>query len=325
MASKTTLRLLTGAALPAALLIGSAACAQDFPSRPIRFLVPFTPGGIADIVARMISLRMGEQIGQNVVIDNRAGAGGAVAAELTAKARPDGHTILLCSASVVVFNPLLTPHIPYQPLRDFAMVSLVTSSPYLLLVHPSSPAQSVKELIALARAKPGALNYGSPGVGTTTHLVTELFRHMAGVQFTHVPYKGASVAANDLVGGHLNFMFEAFSSSYPNVQAGRLRALGVSTRKRFSMTPQIQAIAEIVPGYEGLTWQGICAPVATPRPILTALNGAIVKAVRSPEVVERLGQLGTEAIGSTPDEFLAYAKEDIARWDKAIRAIGAKP
>jgi len=307
-----------------AALAAAPLAAQDFPARPIRFIVPFTAGGIADIVARVMAQRMTETLGQNVVIDNRAGAGGALAGEITARARPDGHTILLCSASVVVFNPLLSTNLPYQPLRDFSLVSLVTSSPYLMVVHPTSPSQSVKDLIATARAKPGSLNYGSPGIGTTTHLVTELFASMAGIQLTHVPYKGASVASNDLVGGHLHLMFEAFSSSYPHVQAGRLRALGISTRKRFGLTPQIQPIAELVPGYEGLTWQGVCAPAATPRPIVSTLNAALAKSIRAPENMERLAQLGTEAIGSTPDDFLAYAKEETARWSKVINTLGIK-
>ena len=300
--------------------------AQDYPNRPIRMIIPFSPGGVADIVARLLGGKMNETVGQNVVMDNRAGAGGALAGDIVAKAKPDGYTLLLCSTSVLVINPLLSPaSIPYDPVRDFAGITLVTASPYVLLVPPSSAATSVRDLIAMAKAAPRKLNYGSPGVGTTTHLVTEVFRSMAGIELTHVPYKGASLAAIDLLGDHLQLMFDSIAAALPNIKAGRLRALGISTLKRFALTPQIPTVSEAgVPGFQGTTWQGLCAPAATPKPVLATLNRAAVRAIRSPELTERFAELGAEGVGNTPAEFQTYLKEEIARWRKAIQDSGAK-
>ena len=300
--------------------------AQDYPNRPIRMIIPFSPGGVADIVARLLGGKMNETVGQNVVMDNRAGAGGALAGDIVAKAKPDGYTLLLCSTSVLVINPLLSPaSIPYDPVRDFAGITVVTASPYVLLVPPSSAATSVRDLIAMAKAAPRKLNYGSPGVGTTTHLVTEVFRSMAGIELTHVPYKGASLAAIDLLGDHLQLMFDSIAAALPNIKAGRLRALGISTLKRFALTPQIPTVSEAgVPGFQGTTWQGLCAPAATPKPVLATLNRAAVRAIRSPELTERFAELCAEGVGNTPAEFQTYLKEEIARWRKAIQDSGAK-
>ena len=306
-------------------LLSPPAWPQDFPSRPIRLVVPFAPGGPADVSARLLSPKLTETLGQNIVIDNRAGGGGIVAAEIVARARPDGHTILMCSTSVMVINPIVSPAVPYDALRDFAPVSLVSSSPYLLLTSAAFPAATVKELIAIAKAKPGTLNFGSAGIGSTSHLVAEIFRSMAGIEMTHVPYKGSSLAANDLIAGQLQVLFESVSSALPNVNAGRLRALGISTLKRFPLTPQIPPISESgVPGYQAATWQGVCAPAGTPKPVLAALNRAVVDAARTPATVQRFAALGAEAIGSTPDEFAAFVKAEIPRWARAIRDSGAQ-
>jgi tripartite-type tricarboxylate transporter receptor subunit TctC len=315
----------------AAAFAGLVACAtalpasaQTFPTRPVRFVVPFAPGGPADVSARTIAIKLTEALGQNIVIDNRPGAGGIVAAEIVAAAKPDGHTILLCSTSVMVINPIVSK-VSYDPLRDLAPVSLVSSSPYVLLTHAAFPARTVQELIAAARAKPGSLNYGSAGIGSTSHLVAEIFRGMAGIEATHVPYKGSALAATDLIGGQIQMLFESVSSALPNIQSGRLRALGISSRTRSKLTPQLPTIAESgVPGYEAITWQGVCAPGATPGPIVDVLNRAVVSAARAPATVERFAALGAESVGSSPAEFAAYVKSEIPRWSRAIRASGAK-
>ena len=299
---------------------------QNFPSHPIRFVIPFAPGGPADVSARTLAVKLTETLGQNIVIDNRPGGGGIVAAEIVARARPDGHTILLCSTSVMVINPIVTPDVPYEALRDFAPVSLVSSSPYLLLTHATFPATSVKELVAIAKAKPGTLNFGSAGIGSTSHLVAEIFRSMAGIAMTHVPYKGSALAATDLMAGQLQVLFESVSSALPNVNSGRLRALGISTLKRFALTPQVPPIAESgVPGYQAATWQGVCAPAGTPKPVRAVLNRTVVDAARAPATVQRYAALGAEAVGSTPEEFTAFVKAEIPRWTKAIRDSGARP
>ncbi len=311
----------------AALLASVAAVpalAQTFPSRPVRFVVPFAPGGPADVSARTIAVKLTEALGQNIVIDNRPGAGGIVAAELVAAAKPDGHTILLCSTSVMVINPIVSK-VSYDPLRDLAPVSLVSSSPYVLLTNAAFPARTVKELIAAARAKPGSLNYGSAGIGSTSHLVAEIFRGMADIEVTHVSYKGSALAATDLIGGHLQMLFESVSSALPNINSGRVRALGISSRRRSPLTPQIPTIDESgVPGYEAITWQGVCAPGGTPPNIVGVLNRAVVTAARAPVTVERFAALGAESVGSTSAEFAAYVKSEIPRWSKAIKASGAK-
>jgi tripartite-type tricarboxylate transporter receptor subunit TctC len=300
--------------------------AETFPDRPIRFVVPFAPGGPADVAARAVSIKAAELLGQMLVIDNRPGGGGIAGTEIVAKARPDGHTLLLCSTSVMVINPIVTPKVSYDPLRDLTPVTLVMSGPYLLLVHPSFPAKNASDLIAIAKTKPGALNFGSAGTGTAAHLAGEIFRASAGIDVVHVPYKGSGAAAIDLMAGQLHFVFEAIASSLPNVNAGRLRALGVSSRERFPLTPQIPTIHESgLRGFEATTWQGICGPAHMPRAIVTTLNRALTRAIRSPETVERLAALGAQAVGSSPDEFLAFVKSEIPRWAKAIRESGAKP
>ncbi len=314
------------AAVTAALVAFSAPCAsQSFPTRPLRMIVPFAPGGVADIVARIVGHKMGDTMGQTVVIDNRPGAGGSLAGEIVAKARPDGYTMLLCSSSVVVINPLLSPNLQYDPQRVLAPVSLLSAAPYVLLVHPSSPYQSVRDLLAAAKAKPGALNYGTAGVGSASHLVSELFRSMAGIQIVHVPYKGTALASNDLLSGQLQMMFDSISAALPNIRAGRLRALGIATRKPSPLAPDIVPIGDNgVPGFEGTTWQGLCAPAATPSTILAQLNDAAVRSVNSPEIRTRFASLGVEGVGSGSEEFRAYIKAELSRWEKTIREAGIK-
>ena len=313
-------------AVTVALVAFSTPCAsQSFPTRSLRMIVPFAPGGVADIVARIVGQKMGDTLGQTVVIDNRPGAGGSLAGEIVAKAKPDGYTMLLCSSSVVVINPLLSPNLQYDPQRVLAPVSLLSAAPYVLLVHPSSPYQSVRDLLAAAKAKPGALNYGTAGVGSASHLVSELFRSMAGIQIVHVPYKGTALASNDLLSGQLQMMFDSISAALPNIRAGRLRALGIATRKPSALAPDIAPISDNgVPGFEGTTWQGLCAPAATPSTILAQLNDAAVRSVKSPELRTRFAALGVEGVGSGSEEFRAYIKAELARWEKTIREAGIK-
>lgn len=319
-------RHLLHATLLAGLLAASVPCAaQSFPSRPLRMIVPFAAGGIADIVARIVGQKMGESMGQSIVIDNRPGAGGSLGGEIVAKARPDGYTVLLCSSSVMVINPLLAPNLQYDPQRVFAPVSLLSAAPYVLVVHPSSPYQTVADLLAAAKAKPGALNYGTAGVGSASHLVSELFRSMAGIQVVHVPYKGTALASNALLAGQLHMMFDSISASLPHIRSGRLRPLGISSPKPSPLAPDIAPISDNgVPGFQGASWQGLCAPAATPRPILAQLEDAATRSVNSPEVRTRFASLGVEGVGSSSEEFRAYVKSELARWEKTIREAGIK-
>ena len=314
-----------GSVVAAALLCAVPAHAQTFPERPLRMIVPFAPGGIADIVARVVGQKMGEILGQTVVIDNRSGAGGAIAGETVAKARPDGYTILLCSSSVAVINPLLAATTPYDPQRDFAPISLVSYAPFVLMVHPSSPLKNVRDLIAAARAKPGAITFGSAGNGSASHLVGEVFKSAAKIELTHVPYKGTAPAANALLAGELNLNFDSITAALPHLKSGRLRALGITSRKPSALAPDIPTVSDSgVPGFEGITWQGMCAPAATPRPVMQVLSKAVIGAVKSPEVTQRFAALAVEPVGNTPEEFGAFIRSEHARWAKAIREAGIK-
>jgi len=301
-----------------------AVSAQAFPNKPIRMVVPFAPGGPTDIVGRAIAQRMTETFGQTVIVDNRAGAGGVVGADLVAKAPADGYTVLLCSTGAIAINPGLMPNMPYDSVRDFAPLSLVVTIPYLLLVSASSPMHSVQAMIAAAKSRPGQLNFGSAGTGSTSHLAGELFKSMAKIDMVHVPYKGSAPAATDLIGGQLHTMFDAVAVALPLVRGGKLRALGISTVKRSQLVPDVPTIAEAgVPGYEVATWHGICAPAGTPRPVVTTLNHAIVKAVHHPETKQRLVSIGADVVGSTPDAFARFIRSELEKWSRIIKASGA--
>ena len=308
-----------------AVLCAAPSYAQSFPERPMRMIVPFAPGGIADIVARIVGQKMGETLGQTVVIDNRTGAGGAIAGETVAKARPDGYTILLCSSSVAVINPLLAATTPYDPQRDFAPISLVSYAPFVLLVQPSSPLNSVRDLIAAARAKPGAITFGSAGMGSASHLAGELFKSAAKVDLTHVPYKGTAPAAAALLAGDIQLSVDSITAALPHLKSGRLRALGITARKASALAPDIPTVSDSgVPGFEGITWQGMCAPAATPRPVMQVLGKAVAGAVKSPDVAQRFASLGVEGVGNNPEEFRAFIRSEHARWEKVIREAGIK-
>lgn len=303
-----------------------AAFAQAYPSRPIRFIVPFAAGaGVLDIMARLVGQHLGTSIGQQVIIDNRPGAGGNVGAEVAAKAAPDGYTMLMGAVALVV-SPYLYAKLPFDPLADLAPVTQVNSAPLMLVVHPSLPVNSVAELIAYAKARPGALNYGSGGVGATPFLATELFKSMAGIDVVHVPYKGGAPALADLVAGQLSFMIENVPGTLPFVKDGKLRALAITSRQRLALVPDLPTMEEAgVPGYEMIGWNGIFVPKATPPEIVARLNAELVKVLRTAEVGEQLARLGAVPVGDSPEQFGAFVKAESQRWGKIIKDLGIKP
>jgi tripartite-type tricarboxylate transporter receptor subunit TctC len=315
------MRIWVSCLLLAAILMSSPAAAQSYPSRPIRLLVPSTPGGSVDTLARAVGSRLSERLGQQVVIDNRAGAGGVIAGETTAKAFPDGYTLLICTVSACATNVSLHKSLPYDPLRDFAPVTLVATQNLMLLVHPSVPASTVKELIAAAKAGPGKYSFGSAGSGTGSHLSGELFKLLAGVDILHVPYKGVAPALLDMVSGQVSMSFPSILSGTPQWKSGKARALAVTGAKRSPAVPELPTMMEAgVKGYESSTWYGVLAPVKTPREIVKRLNTETVAILKQPEMRERLSKEGADPVGSSPEEFGAYIKSEIAKWGKVIRA-----
>lgn len=299
--------------------------AQTYPSKPIRFVVPFAPGGGSDLVARTVAAKITEALGQPVIVDNRAGAAGTIGADIAAKSPPDGHTLLLGSNGPLAINPSLYAKLPYDASRDFAPVSLVTVMPFVLVVHPSLPVKSLKELVALAKAKPGQLNYGSPGNGSTTHLANELLKSMTGMQITHVPYKGVAPAATDLISGQVQMMSGDLSTLLPHVRSGRMRAIAVTAARRSSLLPHMPTVSEAgVPGYEATGWFGVLVPAGTPQVAVERLNAAIVKGLAMNDARERLAALGGEVGGGPPEHFSAHIRNEAAKWSKLINALGLK-
>jgi len=315
----------TIAVLASLALLTAAAQAQTYPSKPIRFIVPFAPGGGSDLVARTVGQKITEALGQPVIIDNRTGAAGMIGAEVAAKSPADGHTLLLGSNGPLAINPSLYPKMPYDAVRDFAPVSLVTIMPFVLVTHPALPVKTVKELIALARARPNQLNYGSPGNGSTTHLANELLKSMTGIQITHIPYKGVAPAAIDLISGQVQMMSGDLSTLLPHVRSGRMRAIAVTGAKRSSLVPEIPTVAESgIPGYEASGWFGVLVPAGTPQPVIERLNGAMVKGLGASDARERLSAFGGEVAPGTPDEYGAHIRREAAKWGKLIKSIGLK-
>lgn len=309
------------------LLLCGGALAQPaaYPTKPVRFIVPYPPGGSADILARSIGAKLAEGLAQPVVVDNRPGAGTAIGTEATAKSPPDGYTVMIGTVSSHAINPSLNPNLKYDPVKDFAPVSLVASIPFVLLAHPSLPAGSVQELVALARAKPGALNFSSAGNGTSNHLAGELLKSMTNVEMVHVPYKGSAPALTDLLAGQVNLMFDLVLTAQPHVRSGAARALGVTGRSRSPALPSVPTIDESgVPGYEVSAWFGIFAPAGTPAAVVKRLNAEIVKIMQLPEMKERLASQGAEAMSSTPEQFAAYVTEELAKWSRVVKASGMK-
>ena len=304
---------------------GAQPPAPGYPTRPIRFIVPFPPGGGTDIVARLIGQRLSERLGQQVVIDNRGGANAIIGTELGAKAPPDGYTILMSLQASLAVNPSLYRNLPYDSLRDFAPVIQLTSIPLLLAAHPSLPANSVKELVQLARAKPGQITFASSGTGGSSHLAMELFKIMAKVDMVHVPYKGGGPAINDLLGGQVQTYSGTAISVVPYVKAGRLKALGVTTARRLPVLPDVPAVGETIVGYESVVWQGVVVPKATPLAIVNRLNREIAGTLQLAEVKERLTGTGATVMGGTPAEFGALINSEIAKYAKLIKETGVRP
>jgi tripartite-type tricarboxylate transporter receptor subunit TctC len=296
-----------------------SASAQDFPSRPVRLIVPQSAGGSTDVVARVVAQRMTEALRQNVIVDNRPGAGSLNGTELVAKAVPDGHTVLVVAASFTI-NPAIRKDLPFDPIRDFTPVSQLVTLPHILVVHPSVAATSVRELIALAKAKPGVLNYGISGIATSTHMAGELFMYLTGTRMVSIPYKGGAPGMTALLGGEVQLYFATISTAIPHIRSGKLRALGVTTLKRSVAAPEFPTIAEAgVPGYEHSSWVGMLAPAKIPQPALTKLNGESVRALQAPEVKTLLLREGLEATGSSPGEFDAVIRSEVAKWIKVAR------
>jgi tripartite-type tricarboxylate transporter receptor subunit TctC len=295
--------------LGVALACGVAPAAQ-FPERPVRIVVPFPPGGGTDVLARLVSRSLTETWKQNVIVDNRAGANGLIGMDIVARAAPDGHTLMALAA-----GPLDEHNLKY-----FAPVALFAAPPYLLVVHPSVKAASVRELVALAKAQPGKLNYGSTGGGAASHLSTELFKAMAGVDIHHVPYKGIGQATTELLGNQVQMLIGPSQALMPHVKSGRLRALGITSAKRLPLMPEVPTVAESgLPGYEAYGWFGLVAPARVPRPLVTAINAEVNRSLQSPEMKARLAELGAEPGNYRPDEFLAFIRRENAKWDKLIR------
>jgi tripartite-type tricarboxylate transporter receptor subunit TctC len=310
---------------PLVLLHAGPARAQDYPRKPVRLIVPFAPGGGNDTVARAIAQNVGASLGQPVIVDNRAGAGGVVGAELAAKSPPDGYTLFLGGVGSHAVHPNQHARLPYDPVGDFAPISLIASAPSVLVVHPSVAAGTLGEFTALAKAHPGKLNYASNGNGSSAQLAAVMYESMAGVRMVHVPYKGLAPALADLLGGEVQAMFSSVVAIVPHIKAGRLRALAVTGKRRSPLLPELPTIAESgLPDYEAGSWYGILAPAGTPREIVSKLHGEVVRALAQPEIRERLAGEGAELIGSTPEEFAAHIGSELARMGKLVRGAGIR-
>ena len=302
----------------------SSAFAQSYPTKPIRMIVAYPPGGGTDIVGRMMAQKMSEVFAQTVVIDNRGGAAGSIGSEIAAKSAPDGYTILMGNVAPNAINVSLYAKLGYDPVRDFEPVSLVASTPNILVVHPTLAVKTVSDLIALAKAKPGTLNYPSAGLGSSSHLAGELLDSIAGVKMVHIPYKGGGPALTDLLGGQMQLMFATMPAAMPHVRSGKLRAVAVTSAKRSQAMPELPTIGETLKGYEASTWYGVLAPARTPRPIVTKLHGEIVKILGVAETRDKLLLQGFEPVGGTPAEFGAYIKSEIEKWGKVVKAAGIR-
>lgn len=306
-------------------LIAGSAAAQTYPSKPVRMMVPFPAGGGSDTMGRIVGTRLSERLGQQIVVENRPGAAGSIGADIVARAPADGYTILLGSTSELVQYPNVNPKIPYDPVRDFAPISLVGTIPLVLVVHPSLPVKNVKGLVALAKARPGEINFGSAGQGATTHLAVELFILLTGVKMTHVPYKGSPQAVADLVSGDVQLGIPTMPAALPFIKSGRVKVLAVSSAKRASNLPDIPSLDEAgVKGYDATLWTGMLAPAGTPKEIINRLHAEIAKVLALKEVNDALDKQGAEAQGSTPEQFTAFIKTEHAKWAKVVKTAGVR-
>lgn len=318
-------RLQACALLVAACVMAGTAMAQTYPTRPIRMVIGFPPGGGTDIVGRIVAQKLSEVMGQQVLPDNRGGASGQIAAEIVAKAPPDGYTVMMAHIAAISILPTLIPKLPYDPVKDFAPISLVAIGPNLLVVHPSLPVRTVKELIALAKARPGQLQYASPGAGTVQHLAAEYFKLQAKVDMLHVPYKGSGQSIVDLVAGHVHLDFDSVPPVINHVKSGRLRAIAVTSEKRFSLLPDIPSISEGgVPGFDMSTWWGLVAPGGVSKDVIAKLHSETAKLLKQPDVRERIANVGAETVGNSPEEFAAFIRSERAKYAKLVKEANIK-
>jgi tripartite-type tricarboxylate transporter receptor subunit TctC len=322
MTLRSSQPLLLAAAI--SMLTAHSVLAQSYPTRPIRLIAASAPGGTSDILARLLAQHLTVDLGQQVVVDNRAGASGIIGTDLVAKATPDGYTLLLIQPSLTI-NPHIFAKMPYDAVRDFAPISLVVDVPQIVSVHPSVPAKSIKDLIALAKADPGKITNGSPGAGTHPHLTSERFQQAAGIKLQQVVYKGIGPAYIALISGEVAMTFSAVSSAMPHVKGGRIRAIGVTTLKPLPTLPDVAPVAETLPGFQSSQWFGILAPAGTPRPVVERLHQAISNASRTPEVKEKFASMAMESVNSTPAEFGKVIRDEIVTWGKVVKAAGIKP
>jgi tripartite-type tricarboxylate transporter receptor subunit TctC len=301
-----------------------AATQDNYPAKPIRLVVPFTPGGSTDILARLIAKQITDTFGQQCIIDNRPGAGGTIGMEIAARAAPDGYTLVMGHIGTLAVNPTLYSKLSYDPLKDFQPITQIAMIPNMMSVNPKLPVKTVRDVIALAQAKPGSLNYGSAGNGSAAHLSTEYFKLLTKTDITHIPYKGTAPALTDLIAGNISLVITGVPPQLGHVKSGRLRPIAVATAKRLPLFPEVPAINETVKGYEATQWYGILAPAAVPKAYITRLNGAIVKALHSAEAKERLASEAAEPVGNSPEEFGRFIKAEIVRWAPVVKQSGAK-
>ena len=307
------------------LLHPRAQAQQPYPARPVRLVVPSAPGGGTDITARVMAPKLGEFLGQQVVVENRAGAGTMIGGEVVARAAPDGYTLLM-GISTLAINPAMYKKVPYDALKDFAPITQAVSLPNILVTHPSLPVKTVKELIAFAKARPGQLQFASAGVGTNPHLAAELFLSMAGIRMLHVPYKGSGAGVIDVIAGHVPVMTPSILTGLPHAKAGRLRALGVTSARRAGGAPEVPTISEAgVPGYEAVQWFGVLAPAGTPRVVIERVHREAVRVLQAADVRERLQADGADPVASTPEEFAAFLRAETVKWAKVVKTVGIQP
>lgn len=318
------MRYLCALLLAAVALCSGAQASEAYPSRPIRLLMPAAPGGPVDVIGRTVGAGLAEALGQQIVMDNRAGAGGIIGSEILVHAAPDGYTLMFAHSGPLAIESAMHSKLSYNPLKDFAPVSLVAESPYALIVAPSSPAKSVKELVALAKSRPGKLHFGSGGIGTGLHMAGELLNVAAGIKMVHVPYKGAAPSMTAMMGGEVDAMFNGVSSALPHVKAGRIRALAVSTAKRSPLFPELPTVAESGLKYETGGWYGLVAPARTPKTITGKVQASLHKALNTPDMKQRLAAQGIEGIASTPEQLSKHLRAELDKWTAVVKAAGLK-